>query len=146
MVELDPRNAEAWAFLSAFYERFGNEDKRIEALRSWISSAAPLDSQFYSAVMGSSETLAPASASLKLGAALLNAGRNAEAIGVISPIVVDSPDNATAAELLKDAVNTADASTAAAAVEALQAAVMQSKMAGLMIILAEVCEPDVQMI
>ncbi|MBX3290792.1 MAG: tetratricopeptide repeat protein [Acidobacteria bacterium] len=141
VAELDPRNAEAWAFLSAFYGRFGKEEKRIEALRSWLSSAAPLDSQFYSAVMGSSETLSPVSASLKLGAALMNAGRNAEAIGVISPIVVDNPDNATAAELLKDAVNSADAATAAAAVEALQAAVYANPdNVGLMVILAEVYE------
>ena len=107
VADLDPRNAEAWAFLSAFYERIGEKEKRIEALRAWLSSASPLESQFYSIVMGSSESLAPSSASLKLGAALLSAGRNTEAIAVISPIVADDR-HATAAELLKEAVNSAD--------------------------------------
>lgn len=141
VADLDPRNAEAWAFLSAFYERIGEKEKRIEALRAWLSSASPLESQFYSIVMGSSESLAPSSASLKLGAALLSAGRNTEAIAVISPIVADDPDNATAAELLKEAVNSADGESAVAAIEALQAAVYANPdNAGLITILGEVYE------
>lgn len=123
VVRLDPRNAEAWAFLSALYERQGKTELRIEALRKWLGAATPVDIQFYRFVMGSQENLAPESASMKLGAALIAAGRTREAIEVLSTVISDDPANATATELLREAVESAEGDSAAAAIESLQQAV-----------------------
>lgn len=123
VVRLDPRNAEAWAFLSALYERQGKTELRIEALRKWLGAATPVDVQFYRFVMGSQENLAPESASMKLGAALIGAGRTREAIEVLSTVIADDPSNATATELLRDAVESAEGDSATVAIESLQQAV-----------------------
>lgn len=123
VTRLDPRNAEAWAFLSAIYDRQRKSELRIEALRKWLASATPVDIQFYRFVMGSQENLSPESASMKLGAALIDAGRTREAIEVLGTIIADDPNNVTAIELLRNAVESAEGDSAATAVESLQQAV-----------------------
>ncbi|MDM7921121.1 MAG: tetratricopeptide repeat protein [Pyrinomonadaceae bacterium] len=123
VTRLDPRNVEAWAFLAAIYERQEKDDLHIDALRKWIAGVAPIDTQFYRFVMGSSENLSPENASMKLGAALLEAGKTKEAIDVLSTIVADDPSNVAAIELLRSAVEANEAGTATAAIEALQQAV-----------------------
>lgn len=122
VVRLDPRNAEGWAFLSAFYEETGKSDEQIEALRKWVASATPLETQFFRRVMGGRESLSPESASMKLGPALMKAGRSQEAVEVLSLVVADEPENNEAVELLREAIESADTKTAAAAVESLQQA------------------------
>src|SRR5690606_25845163 len=47
VASLDPRYAEAWAFLAEFYERQDKTSEHIEALEKWRSSATAIDSQFY---------------------------------------------------------------------------------------------------
>jgi tetratricopeptide (TPR) repeat protein len=120
---LDPRNAEAWAFLSEFYDRQGKSKERIEALQKWLSSATPIDSQFYQRITGGRENLSPESATLKLGEALLKAGRTQEAISSLSIVVADEPDNSLAVELLREAIQSSTGQGTAAAVQALQQAV-----------------------
>jgi tetratricopeptide (TPR) repeat protein len=122
VVRLDPRNAEAWAFLSELYERTGKNEESIDALRKWIASATPIDSQFYQMLMGG-ESLGPETATLKLGEALLKAGRTREAIETTSTLVVDEPANLAAVELLSDAVEGASAAEAGIAIDALRQAV-----------------------
>ncbi len=123
ITRLDPRNAEAWAFLSEFYERRDKPEERIKALQNWVSSTPPLEVQFYRRVMGGQGSLAPEAASLKLGPALIAAGRMREAIEVLSLVIADSPDNEEAVGLLTEAVATADSQAVAAATQALQQAV-----------------------
>jgi tetratricopeptide (TPR) repeat protein len=123
ITRLDPRNAEGWAFLSAFYDKTNERELEIAALRKWLASAAPIETQFYRRVMGAQEDLSPESASLKLGPALVRAGKTREAVEVLSVIVVDDPDNAEAVELLRGAIESVDAAGAAAAIESLQQAV-----------------------
>ncbi len=82
VVRLDPRNAEAWAFLSEFYEKEGKEKEKIEALRKWLSSAAPVDSRFYRMVFGNWADLSPENAAVRLGRALLKNNQIAEAIEI----------------------------------------------------------------
>ena len=123
IARLDPRNAEAWAFLSEFYAKTNKPDEQIDALRKWLSAAPPVDVQFYSFIMGPQANLQPEAASLKLGPALLKAGRTQEAIGTLSIVVADDPDNAEAIDLLREALEATKGETAAVALEALQQAV-----------------------
>src|SRR5215212_6227894 len=68
-------------------------------------------------------SLAPETASMKLGAALLKAGRTREAIETISLLVADDPDNAAAVDLLQEAVENASPEMAASATESLKQAI-----------------------
>lgn len=104
LARLDPRSAEAWAFLSEFYFRTNQQNERIEALRQWLSAAQPLEIQFYRRMIGNRASLSPESASLKLGEALLEAGKTAEAIEVLTQLVADEPDNIEAIQLLNQAI------------------------------------------
>jgi predicted Zn-dependent protease len=123
IARLDPRNAEAWAFLSEFYERQGKTDDQIAALRSWIAAAPPVDEQFYQRSMGGRETLAPQAATLKLGPALLKAGRTAEAIEVLSQLAADDPTNEESIDMLRGTVQSLRGDAAAAALVPLKKAV-----------------------
>lgn len=123
VTRLDPRNAEAWAFLGELYNKTGKNDERISALKNWLSSVPPIETQFYTFVMGRQENLSPENASLKLGPALLKSGRTKEAIQTLSNVVADDPDNAKAVDLLREALESADGTNAAIAIESLQQAV-----------------------
>lgn len=123
IIRLDPRNAEAFAFLSEFYARTKKPAERLDALRKWQSSVAPLDARFYRRVMGERADLSPDSATVKYGQALLESGEMREAVEVISRAVADNPENEEAIELLRQAVESADGASAPAAVQALQQAV-----------------------
>lgn len=120
---LDPRNAEAFAFLSDFYARTGKPVERLNALRKWLAAAAPVETRFYSVIFNGQSSLSPESAILKYGQALLETGEKREAIEVLSRAVADNAENEDAIELLRQAVETADADSTGAAVSALQQAV-----------------------
>lgn len=123
VTRLDPRNAEGWAFLSVFSEKKNQNSEHIESLRKWIASAAPIDIQFYTRIMGPEANLAPESATLKLGAALIKAGRKDEAVETLSSVIADEPDNAEAIELLSEAIDSTEGGAAELAVKSLQQAV-----------------------
>lgn len=138
VTRLDARNAEAWAFLSEFYEKTNQPEERIEALKKWIASATPIETQFYLKVVGAQGNLQPESATLKLGDALLKTGKTREAIEIISRSVGDDPDNTEAVELLRDAIAAGDKDAAAIAIESLQQAVFANpENPSLIILLAE---------
>lgn len=139
VVRLDPRNAEAHAFLSAFYEKTGRQPERIEALKNWLAAATPLDSRFYRAVFGKQAELSPETASLKLGEALIESGQTGEAVEILSRAVADNPDSTQTIELLRQAIETADNNSVGAAVQALHQAVFANPdNASLIILLAQV--------
>ena len=123
VTRLAPRFAEAWAFLSEFYERANKMDARIEALKRWQSSATPVETRYYRSIMGDGQLLAPESTRLKLGAALIKAKRAAEAITVLSLAIADDPENPDAVDLLKEAVESGDGKTPPATLQVLQRAV-----------------------
>lgn len=126
IAKLDPRNAEAWAFLSEFYGKTGNKVERLNALRKWVSSASPVDTQFFRLVMGSQKSLAPESASVSLAQALLDAGNVREAIEIVGTVIADDPGNREALELLSTAVESADPSISSIAIDNLQQAVFSN--------------------
>ena len=123
IARLDPRNAEAFAFLSEFYEKTDKTAERIDALRRWLAAAAPLEPEFYRNVFRGQQELSPENASIKLGGALLDAGETRQAVEILSRLVADNPENTPAIELLREAIENADASSSAIAVKALTQAV-----------------------
>lgn len=124
IVRLDSRDAEAYAFLSEFYAKTNEAEKRIDALRNWIAAAAPQDARFYQTMLGGQAELTTETASVKLGAVLLDAGQTAEATGILSRVVADNPDNSQAIELLREAIETSsDKNASAIAVQSLSGAV-----------------------
>lgn len=138
IARLDSRNAEAFAFLSAFYAKTDKSAERIDALRRWIAAAAPLEPGFYRNVFGGQEELSPENASVKLGGALLDAGEIAEAVGILSRAVADNPENEQAIGLLREAIENADARTSATAEQPLIEAVFANpENASLVVLLAQ---------
>ena len=123
IARLDPRNAEAWAFLSEFYGEAGKTAEQIKALERWVASATPLETVFYRQVMGRNETLTPENASLKLAAAFIKTDRASDAIGVLSELIADDPDNDDALNLLREAFEDAGPEGSEKAISALQQAV-----------------------
>lgn len=124
VTRLDPRNAEAWAFLSAFYEREDNQEKRIEALRQWLSSVSPIEARFYRMVFGNMADLSPEVASLKLADALVKTNRLEEAVEILSRLVTNQPENTEAVELLREVLSVADVKLITRAISALEQAVL----------------------
>ncbi len=108
VTELDSRNTEAWAFLSVLYEKLEEQEKRIEALRKWVSSSGAIESQYYQFIVGVSEDLAPERASVRLASDLMTLGRINEALDVIAPVVSDQPNNSVAINILRDLAERAD--------------------------------------
>jgi tetratricopeptide (TPR) repeat protein len=127
VTRLDPRNAEAWAFLSEIFERQRKQPERLNALKKWLAAASAIDTGFYRSMMGSRESLAPESARLKLGEALLKAGQMRDAVETLSVAVADDPDNFAAVDMLREAIETTtDPTAVSAAISALTQAVYAS--------------------
>lgn len=123
ITRLDPRNAEAWAFLSELYERTNRTAEKIEALQQWLSSAQPLETWFYRRILGERADLSPEKATIKLATAYLETGKIADSVKLLSQVIADEPDNAEAIELLSKALEKADNQTSASSVQALQQAI-----------------------
>ena len=122
IARLDPRNAEAFAFLSEFYAKTNKNAERISALRNWLSAVAPLSDGFYGRVF-QGDSLAPQAATVKLGQALLEAKQTREAVEILSRAVADEPENIDAINLLRAAIESADNDSVKTAVQSLQQAV-----------------------
>lgn len=125
IARLDSRNAEAFAFLSEFYAKTNKNGERIKALKSWLASSAPLSDGFYGRVF-QGESLAPESATVKLGQALLADKQTREAVEVLSQAVAEEPENTEVIELLVSAIASADNASVKPAIQALQQAVFAS--------------------
>src|SRR6185369_7433763 len=122
VARLDPRSAEAWAFLSELYSLDGDTDEQLSALRKWVAAAVPVDTQFYRGIMRLGD-LSPERASVKLGRSLVAAGKTSEAISVISEVIADNPDYDEAIDILQEAIEGAGSSATASAIKALEPAV-----------------------
>lgn len=122
VARLDPRSAEAWAFLAAFADARNDLDQQISALRQWVSAFTPTDVGFYEGTMGGT-SLSPDTANLKLAATLTKAERQGEAAGILSDLIADDPENTEAITLLSDIAGSIEADKAPAAIGALQQAI-----------------------
>ncbi|NNE99269.1 MAG: tetratricopeptide repeat protein [Pyrinomonadaceae bacterium] len=138
IAKLDPRNAEAHAFLSAFYAETKQPEKRLDALRKWGSAAVPIEKGFYARVMRSGEDISPENAVPKLGQALLDEGKNEEALKVLNRAVAFNPRNPLALDLLRNALVSADDGSLEASISALrQAAFANPENKSLVVLLAK---------
>lgn len=123
VVRLDQRFAEGWAFLSEFYDRTNESEKRIDALKKWMASSSPLETRFYRTILGTGENLSPENAGIKLGDALVKAGKYSEAVEILSQRVADEPDNPIAIDLLRQALEGSEGESTPQTLELLQRAV-----------------------
>lgn len=123
ITRLDPRNAEAWAFLSEFYAKTNRNQERVDALRKWMAASAALDNRFYRTILGAQENLSPENAAVKLGEALIQTGQSAEAVEILSRTIADAPENTDAIDLLRQAIQNGEGSSTNATLESLQQAV-----------------------
>ncbi len=123
VVRLDPRSAEAWAFLSEIYERTNKSEERIATLKKWLAASPPIETRFYRTMLGTQEDLSPESAGLKLGEALIKVGRSSEAIEILGRAVVDEPENTVAIDLLRQAIEGKEGESNNQTLEMLQQAV-----------------------
>ncbi len=121
IARLDPRNAEAYAFLSEFYVRTKKPVENVNALRKWVGAAQPISNGFYGRIFPN-ETLLPENGSLKLARALVKTKQTREAVEILSLLIADSPDNEEAVTLLQEALE-ADENSSDVAVQSLQQAV-----------------------
>lgn len=124
VARIDSRNAEAWAFLSEFYALTNQDAERIIALQNWLGAAQPIENEtgFYKNVT-QNQSLSPDSATVKLGEAYLNAGKDTEAVEVLSRAIADNPDDSRAISLLSRAIPNVDKATSNKTIEALQQSV-----------------------
>ncbi|CAN5285426.1 hypothetical protein BH10ACI1_BH10ACI1_19320 [soil metagenome] len=123
VARIDPRNAEAFAFLNLFYQLTGKKNEQIEALKSWLGASNPINSDYYQEITQSRETLSPDNASLKLSRALIGAGRAAEAIEYLNRAIAASPNDKQAVELLREAIEKGEFPESAVVIKTLQQAV-----------------------
>ena len=121
IARLDPRNAEAFAFLSEFYGKTNKKAERVAALRNWLSSSTPISDGFYGIVYRG-KSLVPQAATVKLGQALLEDKQIREAVEILSRAVAEEPENTEAIGLLRSAIKSADNDSVKTAVQALQQA------------------------
>lgn len=135
IARLDPRNAEALAFLSEFYEETKQPEKRLDALRKWGSAAEPIERGFYSRVLGRGEDISPENATPKLGQALLDAGKNQEALKILTQALVDNSQNPLIIELMQNALENAPDSSLPASISGLRQAVYASPENELLVVL-----------
>ena len=105
VVKLDPRNAEAWAFLGKLYQLTGEPEQQIEALTKWTGSAASIDAGFYRALMGRDAELTPEAASIELANALVKRNRTEEAVDILTRLLIDDPENIKAAKLAAETID-----------------------------------------
>ena len=122
ITELDPRNAEAWAFLSEIYGRLARTEERLKALEGWVASATPMDDRFFISVIGQGADLAPESASLTLAEAYLDRGMVREALERLNAVINADPDDSEAISLLQEALEIADSASAKNAIGILEQA------------------------
>lgn len=90
VAELDPKNAEAWAFLSELYGMKNQMAKQIPALEKWAGAPVPTEQFFYQTLM--SAELTPDRAYYQLSQIYLSQGRNSEAIDAARRAYEMNPD------------------------------------------------------
>ncbi|MBL8192059.1 MAG: tetratricopeptide repeat protein [Acidobacteria bacterium] len=78
VAELDPKNAEAWAFLAELYSLRNQPEKQTYALEKWAGAPVPTDQFFFQSLM--SAELSPDRAYYQLSQLYLSQNKNREAI------------------------------------------------------------------
>ena len=111
ITRLDPRNAEGWAFLSAFSEAKDADRRRDRIFEEMDQLGLAARCSVLRAYNGLGRCIDAWNASIKLGRALLKTGKKAEAVETLSVLLADDPENGEAIDLLTEAVDSADQNT-----------------------------------
>ena len=91
VAELDPKNAEAWAFLAELYSLRNQPEKQMHALEKWAGAPVPTDQFFFQSLM--SAELSPDRAYYQLSQLYLSQGKNREAISAARRAYEMNPDD-----------------------------------------------------
>ena len=91
VAELDPKNAEAWAFLAELYSLRNQVEKQIHALEKWAGAPVPADQFFFQSLM--SAELSPDRAYYQLSQLYLSQNQNREAINAARRAYEMNPDD-----------------------------------------------------
>jgi tetratricopeptide (TPR) repeat protein len=103
VVRLSPGDAEAWALLSEFHLRRGNDAEAVEALKRWATLPAAVDGRFYQIVTRGRE-LSPDAANARLAEVYLRLNRPSDAVAAIRNALATEPENSRYLELLGEAL------------------------------------------
>lgn len=91
VAELDPKNAEAWAFLAELYSLRNQPEKQMHALEKWAGAPVPTDQFFFQSLM--SAELSPDRAYYQLSQLYLSQSKNREAISAARRAYEMNPDD-----------------------------------------------------
>lgn len=91
VAEIDPRLAEAWAFLAELYQQTDQPEKQMAALEKWIAAPLPSDEMFYRWM--TSAELAPDQAYYQLSALYLRQGKNDQALAAARKAYEAAPES-----------------------------------------------------
>ncbi len=91
VAELDPKNAEAWAFLAELYSQRNQIEKQIQALEKWAGAPVPTEQFFFQSL--SNAELSPDRAYYQLSQLYLSQGKNREAISAARRAYEMNPDD-----------------------------------------------------
>ncbi|HEX8922852.1 MAG TPA: tetratricopeptide repeat protein [Pyrinomonadaceae bacterium] len=102
VARLDRNNAEAWALLGEFHHSKGQTQEALNAWTQWSAAPASSDTRFFQYI--TNRELSPDAAAARLGEALLDAGRNVEALAAIRRAIALNPESRQYSELLAQAI------------------------------------------
>jgi tetratricopeptide (TPR) repeat protein len=102
VARLDRNNAEAWALLGELHHSKGQTQEALNAWTQWSAAPASSDTRFFQYV--TNRELSPDAAAARLGEALLDAGRAAEALAAIRRAIALNPESREYSELLAQAI------------------------------------------
>ena len=102
VARLDRNNAEAWALLGEFHHSKGQTQEALNAWTQWSAAPASSDTRFFQYI--TNRELSPDAAAARLGEALLDAGRNVEALAAIRRAIALNPESREYGELLAQAI------------------------------------------
>ncbi len=122
VIRLSPSDAEGWALLGELYAATNRDGEAIEAFTHWAAAPPTFETLFYP-FLNQGRELSQASANVRLGGALLRAGRAPEAVAAFRRALAIEPENPGYIELLGIALDAVgnDATSIAAYEEILAA-------------------------
>lgn len=91
VAELDPKNAEAWAFLAELYSQRNQIEKQMQALEKWAGAPVPTE-QFFFQSLANAE-LTPDRAYYQLSQLYLSQSKNLEAVNAARRAYEMNPDD-----------------------------------------------------
>jgi tetratricopeptide (TPR) repeat protein len=116
ITEMEPSDAESWAWLSILYEYTKQDEERIFALKNWLAASPSVENSRF----------APQNAVFPLSDALIKAGEYKDAVVVLRNALLSDNDSQRIVTLLAQTTENIDVETASTTIEFLQRALYDS--------------------